>query len=487
MVSRLERAQGLLVKALKLYRSSSSISEYKEAILAMHSGLDKAFRAYLSGLSNLPAETQDSLSERGDISFPHLVDLMRDYTAVLGNSVRLLVSLNSTRNKIAHPDDETPLTSEEIVNDAQRLAELIHDLWPRLFGKRCPVSPLSPAAARVAAQPAAKPAPVQTTHPKHSYPKLARVLRRWWEGDKPAVKWRLVLLTLFCFPLADWAFGTAVGLARWEKPIKNLAVALAILSMALLIVGLWTLGRVLRQLGLRRLLITLMIVYLLLIVASVLISNSPRPIHLESISAARRIAQQAGKTLAGAVRSLASAPAEFRFAYTGRRPPLILPGRESASQATPLHTNIPSETPKHSTTAPPTPTLTARQPVTTLAPAGTQPPSLQPLATSTPSCPHATACLTYPTMGATLKGKAEIKGTANIENFAYYKFEFKREDIEDEWHWIESFETPVEEGVLGTWDVSHLPEGSYTFRLIVVNTQGNYPFPPCEVRVHVKH
>jgi len=88
-----------------------------------------------------------------------------------------------------------------------------------------------------------------------------------------------------------------------------------------------------------------------------------------------------------------------------------------------------------------------------------------------------------------IEDEIQIEGSANIENLDYYKFEFKREDgeVEDEWHWTASFEEPVEEGVLGTWRVSHLPEGMYTFRLTVVNTQGNYPFPPCDVRVIIKH
>jgi len=52
---------------------------------------------------------------------------------------------------------------------------------------------------------------------------------------------------------------------------------------------------------------------------------------------------------------------------------------------------------------------------------------------------------------------------------------------------VASYEEPVEEGVLGPWHVSHLPEGTYTFRLTVVNVRGNYPFPPCDVRVQIKH
>jgi hypothetical protein len=86
-----------------------------------------------------------------------------------------------------------------------------------------------------------------------------------------------------------------------------------------------------------------------------------------------------------------------------------------------------------------------------------------------------------------IRDEVEVVGSADIENLGYYKFEFKREDVEDEWHWVESFYTPVREDVLGTWRVSHLPDGVYTFRLTVVNKQGNYPFPPCDVRVTVRH
>jgi hypothetical protein len=85
-----------------------------------------------------------------------------------------------------------------------------------------------------------------------------------------------------------------------------------------------------------------------------------------------------------------------------------------------------------------------------------------------------------------IKDEIHVEGSANIANLGYYKFEFKREDVKDEWHWIASYEEPVEQGVLGIWQVYDLPEGVYTFRLTVVNVQGNYPFPPCEVRVHIK-
>ena len=106
-----------------------------------------------------------------------------------------------------------------------------------------------------------------------------------------------------------------------------------------------------------------------------------------------------------------------------------------------------------------------------------------------PDCPHLQARLTVPRVNQVIEDRIQVEGAANIENFDYYKFECRREDgdIEDEWHWIESFSTPVEEGVLGIWDVSPLPAGIYTFRLTVVNREGNYPFSPCDVKVQIIH
>ena len=89
-------------------------------------------------------------------------------------------------------------------------------------------------------------------------------------------------------------------------------------------------------------------------------------------------------------------------------------------------------------------------------------------------------------MNEVIRDSVDVEGSANIRDLGYYKFEFRREDVQDEWHWVASFEEPVTESVLGTWHVSQLPEGTYTFRLTVVNKQGNYPFPPCDVTVVIE-
>jgi hypothetical protein len=83
-----------------------------------------------------------------------------------------------------------------------------------------------------------------------------------------------------------------------------------------------------------------------------------------------------------------------------------------------------------------------------------------------------------------LKGVVEIRGSANIDNFDYYKFEYRSKEAPD-WAFVQSFNETVVDGVLGVWDTSSLPPGAYKFRLIVVDKTGNYQL--CEVDVTIEH
>jgi len=100
---------------------------------------------------------------------------------------------------------------------------------------------------------------------------------------------------------------------------------------------------------------------------------------------------------------------------------------------------------------------------------------------ATPGCEH----LLAPRRGATLSGTVSAKGTADVENFWYYKLEFRQDGL-DNWHYITGQHSAVENDVLGSWDTTTVPNGAYTFRLVVVDLTGNYP-PPCEIAVHVKN
>lgn len=100
------------------------------------------------------------------------------------------------------------------------------------------------------------------------------------------------------------------------------------------------------------------------------------------------------------------------------------------------------------------------------------------------NCTH----ITSPRPGSTLSGKVTVRGTANVDNFWYYKFEYRPDNGQENWITYDSLKyTPVENAVLGEWDLNalQLPDGWYWFRVVIVDWSGNYP-PPCEMRVYVR-
>lgn len=139
------------------------------------------------------------------------------------------------------------------------------------------------------------------------------------------------------------------------------------------------------------------------------------------------------------------------------------------------------------TPVPPSPTpIVTRGPLVRPTPPWTPTPEQSPTAIVTPaSCPDPKARITYPGVNQEVGGLVEIRGTATIEDFAFYKVEYRFGDAGSEFHMIEMRESPVESGVLVTWDTGGL-SGPVTLRLTVVTGDGNYSDPPCEVPVIVQ-
>lgn len=168
------------------------------------------------------------------------------------------------------------------------------------------------------------------------------------------------------------------------------------------------------------------------------------------------------------------------FTATYLEPNLDLPA-ESEPTPTVLLQPTPTLTP-----GPPTPTPSprpTRTPRPTATPEVTLTPTPKPVVL--PNCPIDGVRLTYPTVDAVLKGPVEVMGSANIDNFDYYKFE-SRPAGASEWSTLQLFRERVADGFLGIWDTSALPAGAYAFRLVVVDKTGNYP-EPCEVQVTIEH
>ncbi len=89
-----------------------------------------------------------------------------------------------------------------------------------------------------------------------------------------------------------------------------------------------------------------------------------------------------------------------------------------------------------------------------------------------------------PAADARVSGQVHIVGTAAIENFQYYKIEMGAGEAPTEWSLLSTAPTPVNRGILATWDTDSLPPGIYTLRLTAVDITGNFP-PPYLVRVEV--
>jgi hypothetical protein len=337
----LQDACDYLGQAIAGYSTARSIPAVESAILAMHTGLETAFRAYLKKNNYLPIDIREALEKPGKVSFPNLVDLMGDYTDVLDHdpSLRaLLVSLNTTRARIAHPLDKP--SQEQIINDARRFAEVILAIWPRLcVGRREPrMTPvtmgmvgggIAQPGPRVTPSPAPPSIDDEITEGQQSAQPQPPLLRSLWQGETRPSRWLGKLLGgLIIAGLARLAWKPALVLARWPPPAKTAGIVLAITTLGLAAWSGWRLWRVFRLLGLRRVLILLSVVYLSMVSVRVLTAEEEQPLAEKILLQMQSVAGEAWGTLAGFPRSLVEAPATFRFAYTGQRPLVAVPGVE---------------------------------------------------------------------------------------------------------------------------------------------------------------
>ncbi len=131
----------------------------------------------------------------------------------------------------------------------------------------------------------------------------------------------------------------------------------------------------------------------------------------------------------------------------------------------PLTTEIPVEGEEGEATAAPTTAPATAAPTTT------------PLPTAEPPvCPSPNVQIIAPAAGSQIAGVVEIRGTATTNAFAYYKFEVIFPGSETP-NFISQFDSPVENGILGYWDVAdplrYPPGGPYRFRLVAVDIYGN--------------
>jgi LysM repeat protein len=89
--------------------------------------------------------------------------------------------------------------------------------------------------------------------------------------------------------------------------------------------------------------------------------------------------------------------------------------------------------------------------------------------------------ITVPEMGALVSGVVEVRGTANIDNFSFYRLEI-RAATANAYTTVMTGRTPVNDGVLGEIDFADYGVGLFYVRLVVVNQRGTFP-QPCAIPV----
>lgn len=89
-----------------------------------------------------------------------------------------------------------------------------------------------------------------------------------------------------------------------------------------------------------------------------------------------------------------------------------------------------------------------------------------------------------PASGDEVSGSVELRGTVNVPNLGFYKYEYKFQS-EDIWTPISAGNKPVIEELFGgRWNTEQLQPGNYSLRLVVSDNQNNL-LKPCEIEVKV--
>lgn len=126
-------------------------------------------------------------------------------------------------------------------------------------------------------------------------------------------------------------------------------------------------------------------------------------------------------------------------------------------------------------------------PAGTLSPAESTQAALSPGTQEVPSgmsgCIPDKIMITSPQSGTEISGTIKITGTADVPNFAFYKYEVARLGSQ-EWATISAERTPKKNGELGEWNTASLTNGDYFLRLVITDNAGTV-LEPCVIAVRI--
>jgi hypothetical protein len=84
-----------------------------------------------------------------------------------------------------------------------------------------------------------------------------------------------------------------------------------------------------------------------------------------------------------------------------------------------------------------------------------------------------------------VSGMVPIIGTAEHENFKFYKLESGVGADPSVWSYFAGGDRPVKGAQLGTLNAGALAPGTYSVRIVVVDASGNFP-PPCQTTIVIR-
>ncbi|RPJ28542.1 MAG: hypothetical protein EHM33_04105 [Chloroflexi bacterium] len=123
----------------------------------------------------------------------------------------------------------------------------------------------------------------------------------------------------------------------------------------------------------------------------------------------------------------------------------------------------------------------------TLSPADATQAALSPVTQEVPSgmsgCIPDQIMILSPEPGEIISGTVGITGTANVPNFAFYKYEIARLGTQ-EWATISADRDPKQNEELGEWNTTSLTNGEYFLRLVITDNVG-VALEPCVIAVRV--
>jgi hypothetical protein len=182
----------------------------------------------------------------------------------------------------------------------------------------------------------------------------------------------------------------------------------------------------------------------------------------------------------GAETPIPGAVAPVAVAPIATETPTPLPPTPTETPLPPTPT--PTETPVPLPTDTPVPLPTPEPVVVVEEPTPTPQPVVQ-----SPACPDGRSVISLPGVNQVVSGLVPIIGSATHEQFSFYKLEFAPgAGAGDGFVYFDGTSAQVSGGVLGNFNSTGVPNGTYTIRLVVVDATSNYP-PPCSVTVTVQN